>query len=218
MNPNPQKISLGCDGGKNGALVATDDDRRILFTQKFVDGVPPNDFNIRYTPGPSYSHRFVLIDGKTVNLRYFESDAEILCTLEIHNWRHASMKRAGIKPNHAAKHEFYTGRIYQWLVERGFGGLIQEVQAREWQKLVHGTPGETPKERAAWWVMNEYCPRPEGKMGFEVLCGDCDCSKEDCPLKQHGIIGPKRYDKDLGDALGIANWRLDQERIGGENG
>lgn len=206
-------ISLACDPGSTGALVALDDDRRILFTQKFRSGVPRGDFQLHCRTAPGQVDRLVVTSGD----KLLEFYCTILVTVETHDWHVNEIKKGGkVWPNSIYDHGKQTGRIYQWLVDRGFGKLILEVQAAKWQgELLKGCFGGTSKKKAEHRVMMDYCKHGSGAQCCAEIEWRHKC-KGDCQLHKHGIYGPKSgYDKDKGDALLIANWRLNQERMKG---
>ena len=190
-------IFIFTDPGVHGAISAVNENEQILFSVGLVDGLPPEGFDLKYAASAANFRKKILqfrIEGMLSEwLSEWLSDCHF--GIEIADWKNAEMIKAKINLNTVYKAGINTGKIIQWFTERGVRDMI-EVKPREWQTIYKGFAGKDSKERAFNCLKEKYC---EFVLRKHAKCKDCYTP---CPLKKHGIIGPRGgYVDGKGDSL-----------------
>ncbi len=177
-------IFIFTDPGIHGAISAVNENEQILFSVGLVDGLPPEGFDLKYAASAANFRKKILqfrIEGM---LSEWLSDCHF--GIEIADWKNAEMIKAKINLNTVYKAGINTGKIIHWFTARGVHDMLQ-IKPREWQTIYKGFAGKDSKERALNCLQQKYCDHP---WWAAENCKYCDCA-DACPLKKHGIIGPR---------------------------
>ncbi|KKK68911.1 hypothetical protein LCGC14_2939320 [marine sediment metagenome] len=189
-------IFIFTDPGVHGAISAIDENEQILFSVGLVDGLPPKNFTLDLVNSPLKEKREIITIRSTRTLSGFIEDwhfgIEIADykNVEVGKWK-PRIKADGTagKPTIITADKIYhsgiiTGKIIHWFTERGVHDMLQ-IKPREWQTIYKGFAGKDSKERAFNCLKEKYC---EFVLRKHAKCKNCYTP---CPLKKHGIIGPR---------------------------